>query len=54
MPYVTSVERLAKEEGRVETLQKVVHKLIDKGQSDEAIMTMLDLNLNELSRLKCE
>ena len=43
-----------REEGRLETLKEVVHKLIANGQSDAAIMAMLNLNLTELSRLKCE
>ncbi len=59
MPYINSIERLAKKEGRVEgrieerfnTIRTVVHSARNKGLSEKLISEITNLDMNIISRV---
>lgn len=55
MPYINSIERLAKKEGRVEerfnTIRTVVHSAKNKGLSEKLISEITNLDINIVSRV---
>ncbi len=55
MPYITSIERLAKKEGKAEgrfnTIRTVVHRAKNKGLSEKLISEITNLDMNTISRI---
>ncbi len=51
MPYINSIERLARKEERFNTIRKVVHNAKNKGLSEKLISEITDLDMNTISRI---